>query len=675
MGVSISNARIYWADTLAELTALGTDDGLVTDSVGWVVASDNWYFASTVLASSSTWTATSYTLAAILSAGNATGGTAIITADGATPFDLVLTSGTSTSGGGDGGAIDLNAGDSDVGGTGGEVIIDGGAGGTTGIGGALIFTAGTGGSASGTGGAVTISGGAVGGSGGTGGAVLVESADGGPPGTLSLLAGSAGASSGSPGAEVDLTAGSGDGAGPGGALDFNAGAGGTSGAGGAVTIDAGTGGGAGPGGAFGINAGDGGLTGAGATLALTGGAGGGTSGPGGDITLTSGTVSDGSPGDIILTGSAGVGTDKPGGEISLLGGASTGTVDGADINLTPGTAGGSGADGSVVVTGDVEVSGKLTVSGLIDPTGMVFDEQTTVPGGAPGAAKGTVWVKSDAPNVLVFTDDVGTDTTIGSGIATTQVAGPAASYSGYTTSAVAWTSATWADVIGASAPATTFTNSDTTNISRSDSDFTFTKGGKYIAEVTISVSQGGSAGYIGLRLNGNTGGILAHHLSYERASQLGILVLNQIIDVADGEVVTLEYLASVAYASFGSTTLDGQVSRLVNVAFVSLAKTGDVTPRTGADVTASETVVIGTRTLYDPSGGTFTLTMPLSPLNGDRVSFKNVTIDTTSITIAGNGKTVEETGSYAQSSSVSVSGNGLGLDYEYSSAKTGWILV
>ena len=59
--------------------------------------------------------------------------------------------------------------------------------------------------------------------------------------------------------------------------------------------------------------------------------------------------------------------------------------------------------------GGAEVAGKLTVGGLIDPTGLVLDEQTTVPGGAPAAGKGTLWVKDDVPNVVVFTDDAGTD--------------------------------------------------------------------------------------------------------------------------------------------------------------------------------------------------------------------------------------------------------------------------
>jgi hypothetical protein len=75
--------------------------------------------------------------------------------------------------------------------------------------------------------------------------------------------------------------------------------------------------------------------------------------------------------------------------------------------------------------GDVNIAGKLTVSGLIDPTGLVLDEQATVPGGAPSAGTGTIWTRNDTPNVLVFTDDTGADTVLGSAVG--DVAGPASS--------------------------------------------------------------------------------------------------------------------------------------------------------------------------------------------------------------------------------------------------------
>jgi hypothetical protein len=48
-------------------------------------------------------------------------------------------------------------------------------------------------------------------------------------------------------------------------------------------------------------------------------------------------------------------------------------------------------------------------------TTLELTEAGTVPGGAPGAGKGKVWVRSDAPNVLMFTDDTGIDTVLGGG--------------------------------------------------------------------------------------------------------------------------------------------------------------------------------------------------------------------------------------------------------------------
>lgn len=70
--------------------------------------------------------------------------------------------------------------------------------------------------------------------------------------------------------------------------------------------------------------------------------------------------------------------------------------------------------GTVDIAGDLVVDGKLTVGGLIDPTGLVLDEQASVPAG-PTAGKGTLWVRNDTPNVLVFTDDAGTDFDLGTG--------------------------------------------------------------------------------------------------------------------------------------------------------------------------------------------------------------------------------------------------------------------
>ena len=55
--------------------------------------------------------------------------------------------------------------------------------------------------------------------------------------------------------------------------------------------------------------------------------------------------------------------------------------------------------------GDVRIEGKLTVTGLIDPTGLVLDEQAAVPGGAPAAGKGTIWITNAVLQELTFSDD------------------------------------------------------------------------------------------------------------------------------------------------------------------------------------------------------------------------------------------------------------------------------
>src|SRR5262245_25673073 len=73
------------------------------------------------------------------------------------------------------------------------------------------------------------------------------------------------------------------------------------------------------------------------------------------------------------------------------------------------------------VIGDASVDGKLTVTGIIDPTGLDLTEQAAVPGGAPAAGHGKVWVRNDAPNVLIFTDDNGTDNELAYGVGATDL--------------------------------------------------------------------------------------------------------------------------------------------------------------------------------------------------------------------------------------------------------------
>lgn len=75
---------------------------------------------------------------------------------------------------------------------------------------------------------------------------------------------------------------------------------------------------------------------------------------------------------------------------------------------------------------------------------------------------------------------------------------------------------------------------------------------------------------------------------------------------------------------------------------------------------------------YDPSGGSFTISLPAAPANGDTVLLKNVTTDTTAVTI--NGGTIEDPANPG-STAVSVSASGAGLKLRYSYDGTQWLLV
>jgi hypothetical protein len=79
-----------------------------------------------------------------------------------------------------------------------------------------------------------------------------------------------------------------------------------------------------------------------------------------------------------------------------------------DGDLVLGAAAMSGTE-RLRVVGNALIEGKLTVTGLVDPTGIVLDEQSSVPGGNPGTAKGTFWIKDNVPNSPYFTDDANND--------------------------------------------------------------------------------------------------------------------------------------------------------------------------------------------------------------------------------------------------------------------------
>lgn len=68
---------------------------------------------------------------------------------------------------------------------------------------------------------------------------------------------------------------------------------------------------------------------------------------------------------------------------------------------------------------------------------------------------------------------------------------------------------------------------------------------------------------------------------------------------------------------------------------------GNLWPLPTATKVGAYTAQRGDLVLYDPSGGTFQIDAPASPVKGDRFAVKNVTTDVTGVTISGNGNNIE----------------------------------
>jgi hypothetical protein len=170
---------------------------------------------------------------------------------------------------------------------------------------------------------------------------------------------------------------------------------------------------------------------------------GGGPGPGGDAEVYGGPGGAGGVAGTVKIGAQTtqeiqLGSAPTGPNVKFLGALDI-IADDPAAQLVIGAAAPVGAE-TLRVVGAARIEGKLTVTGLIDPVGLVLDEQSTVPGGSPGAGKGTLWVKDDSPTSLYFTDSAGTDYDL-----TDPNVGPWAEASGI----VALDTASWTVAIGA----------------------------------------------------------------------------------------------------------------------------------------------------------------------------------------------------------------------------------
>ena len=81
---------------------------------------------------------------------------------------------------------------------------------------------------------------------------------------------------------------------------------------------------------------------------------------------------------------------------------------GSDSTLTINTSNVAAAATSCLEIGQGASAPSIDLLGTVGPM-IQFQEVSAVPGGLIVAGKGRLWVKDDAPNVLKFTDDAGTD--------------------------------------------------------------------------------------------------------------------------------------------------------------------------------------------------------------------------------------------------------------------------
>ncbi len=179
---------------------------------------------------------------------------------------------------------------------------------------------------------------------------------------------------------------------------------------------------------------DGAGTGSGGALTLS--AGDSAGGAGGNFTITSGDVTSGlgDTGNITISApDSPDGTDRSGGDVTIAAG-NTGTrnAPGGVLDLSAGNSNGAGSQpaGDVIITAGNQINGATggvggninltpgtsatTTDGIVDLTrsGIQFQEQAARTS-VPAAGKGQLWVRNDAPSVLVFTDDDGVDTSLG----------------------------------------------------------------------------------------------------------------------------------------------------------------------------------------------------------------------------------------------------------------------
>jgi len=94
----------------------------------------------------------------------------------------------------------------------------------------------------------------------------------------------------------------------------------------------------------------------------------------------------------------------------------------------------------------------------------------------------------------------------------------------------------------------------------------------------------------------------------------------------------------------------------------------------GTAITATDTAEAGERVLYNPTGGTFQISAPASPVIGTRFAVKNRSASVVAVTISGNGNDIEDpTASFAVAASFTLAGDGIAAEWEFDG--TDWLAI
>lgn len=95
---------------------------------------------------------------------------------------------------------------------------------------------------------------------------------------------------------------------------------------------------------------------------------------------------------------------------------------------------------------------------------------------------------------------------------------------------------------------------------------------------------------------------------------------------------------------------------------------------TATTVTADYTATVWETVRYNPSGGTFTITLPAGPADGDRVYLANVSTGSTPITVDGGGYEVAgPDGDYADT--ITLDGDYMGACFQFSTKTGEWDMI